>query len=56
MSAAGKISRLAVGDASIRPVIQNYTIPVGLVQNDRMSEDLSVRVARWYRDSPLLPG
>ena len=40
MAAAGKISRLAIGDPSIRPVVQTYTLPIGLVQNDRMSEDL----------------
>ncbi len=40
MLAAGKISRLAIGDASIRPVIQTYTVPLGVLQGDRMSEQL----------------
>ena len=40
MSAARKISRLAVGDASSRPVSQMYETPRYLMQDDRMSEDL----------------
>src|SRR5688572_3274458 len=38
MTAAGKISRLAVGDAAMRPAIQTYTIPQTLLQRERMSE------------------
>jgi mono/diheme cytochrome c family protein len=38
MTAAGKISRLAVGDAAIRPAVQTYTVPQTLLQRDRMSE------------------
>ena len=40
MSAASRISRLAVGDSRIRPAIQTYSAPKYLVQNDRMSEQL----------------
>jgi mono/diheme cytochrome c family protein len=40
MVAAGTISRLAVGDAAIRPVTQTYSVPYTMVQDDRISEDL----------------
>jgi hypothetical protein len=40
LSAAGKISRLAVGDTSLPPSYQTYIIPHGLSQVDRMSEDM----------------
>ena len=40
MTAAGKISRLAIGDPAIRPDIATYTLSPLLVQGDRMSEDL----------------
>ena len=40
MSAAGKISRLAVGDPAIRPVVQTYSIPQTLLQRDRMGEGM----------------
>jgi hypothetical protein len=40
MTAAGKISRLAVGDAAMRPVAQTYTVPQTLLQRERMSEAL----------------
>jgi hypothetical protein len=40
MSAATKISRLAVGDPSARPVIQRYTVSPFLRQTGRMSEAL----------------
>jgi cytochrome c5 len=40
MSAATKISRLAVGDPTLRPVTETYTASPLLVQDDRMSEDL----------------
>ena len=38
MSAAGKISRLAVGDAAVRPSVQTYSVPQTLLQRDRMNE------------------
>lgn len=38
--AASKISRQAVGDTTMPPSYQTYTIPHGLKQDDRMSEDL----------------
>ena len=40
LSAATKISRLAVGDAAQRPVIQTYSVRPTLVQDDRMSDAL----------------
>ncbi len=40
MSAAGKISRVAVGDASLKTAAKIYTANRELIQNDRMSEDL----------------
>ncbi len=40
MSAADKISRLAVGDPSLHSVVETYSLPKGLVQEDRMSDDL----------------
>jgi Protein of unknown function (DUF1592)/Protein of unknown function (DUF1588)/Protein of unknown function (DUF1585)/Protein of unknown function (DUF1587)/Protein of unknown function (DUF1595) len=40
LSAAGKISRLAVGDTSLPPSYQTYVIPHGLSQLDRMNEDM----------------
>jgi hypothetical protein len=40
MSAAGKISRLAVGDRGIRPDVETYLVSPNLVQSDRMGEDL----------------
>jgi mono/diheme cytochrome c family protein len=40
LSAAAKVSRLAVGDPTIIPVVDTYSVPTGLVQDDRTSEDL----------------
>ena len=40
MSAARKISRLAIGNPGTRPVSQTYDLPKYLIQEDRMSEDL----------------
>jgi mono/diheme cytochrome c family protein len=40
MSAARKISRLAIGDPSIRPIGETYQVSSALTQDDRMSEDL----------------
>ena len=40
MSAARKISRLAVGDLSARPSFSTYDVPRFVMQRDRMSEDL----------------
>ena len=40
MIAAENISRRAIGDPSIRPVTEKYTVPYMLWQDDRMSEDL----------------
>ncbi|HEY3641412.1 MAG TPA: DUF1592 domain-containing protein [Xanthobacteraceae bacterium] len=38
LSAASKISRLAVGDTTLPASYQTYVIPHGLIQSDRMSE------------------
>ena len=40
MAAAGKISRLAVGDPDVLPVFETYNVPKYYVQEDRMNEDL----------------
>jgi mono/diheme cytochrome c family protein len=40
MSAARRISRLAVADPTINPVVETYSVPAGFVQDDRTSEDL----------------
>jgi hypothetical protein len=40
MTAAGKISQLAVGSGTIRPVVQAYTVPQTLLQRERMGEAL----------------
>jgi len=40
MSAARKITRLAIGDTAIPPSHESYDIPKLLLQEDRMSEDL----------------
>src|SRR5712691_7237130 len=40
VSAARKISRIAVGDPNVRPVTDAYDVPDDLVQDDRMSEEL----------------
>ena len=41
VSAARRISRLAVGDPTISPVTDEVRIPTAAVQDDRMSDDLS---------------
>jgi hypothetical protein len=38
--AAQKISRLAIGDPEMRPVVESYKFPLTRVQEERMSEDL----------------
>ncbi len=40
MAAAGKISRLAIGDPDVLPVFETYNVPKYFVQDDRMNEDL----------------
>lgn len=40
MSAARKISRLAVGDVDVVPVFETYSVPSSLFQDQRMSEEL----------------
>jgi len=40
MLAAGKISRLAVGNPAIRPGAEEYKVSQSLMQDDRQSEDL----------------
>ncbi|MGE3511549.1 MAG: DUF1587 domain-containing protein, partial [Vicinamibacterales bacterium] len=40
MSAARRISRLAVGDADMKPAVQTYSAPKYLVQDDRVDENL----------------
>jgi cytochrome c5 len=40
MIAAGKISRLAVGNAAMRPAAEEYKVSEAFIQGDRQSEDL----------------
>jgi len=40
LSAARKITRLAIGDTHVQPVFSTYTLPKYLMQDDRLSEDL----------------
>src|SRR5439155_3400514 len=40
LSAARTISRLAVGDATLRPVIDTFKISKALVQDERLGDDL----------------
>jgi hypothetical protein len=40
MTAAGKISRIAIGDPTVRSVAETYNVPDLLMQEDRISEDL----------------
>jgi mono/diheme cytochrome c family protein len=42
LSAARRISRTAVGDTTIPVAYQTYTVPHGLIQADRLSEDAPV--------------
>jgi cytochrome c553 len=54
MSAARKISRLAVGDPSLVPVFETYKTPKMLTQDERMDEDLpfgsrgGLAVRHWF--------
>jgi hypothetical protein len=40
LSAASRVSRLAVGDVKTAPVVETYQIPKALVQDDRTRDDL----------------
>jgi hypothetical protein len=40
LSAAGRISRMAIGDTAVPPQFQTYGVARGLVQDDRMSESM----------------
>ena len=40
LSAARTVSRMAVGDLSLRPVIESFKISKALVQDDRLGDDL----------------
>jgi mono/diheme cytochrome c family protein len=40
MSAAGKVSRQAIGDPNVLPNLETYDVPYLLSQDERMSEDL----------------
>ena len=40
LSAARKIARLAVGDTALRPTTETYKVPILLMQDVRMSDDL----------------
>jgi hypothetical protein len=38
LSAARKVSRLAVGNAAADPTVESFVVPDALAQSDRMSE------------------
>ena len=40
MSAAGKVSRSAIGDPTVLPNLETYDVPYLLTQDERMNEDL----------------
>ena len=40
LSAARKISRLAIGESEVAPAVETYTVPKYYQQEDRMNEDL----------------
>ena len=40
LTAAEEISRLAVGDPAAKPVLKSYKVPLRLVQDERVSEEL----------------
>jgi hypothetical protein len=40
LTAASTVSRLAVGDSTINPVVDSFKVPTSLVQDDRASESL----------------
>jgi cytochrome c5 len=40
LSAARKTARLAVGPSALNPAVETYKVPILLVQDDRMSDDL----------------
>jgi hypothetical protein len=40
LSAARKVSRLAIGDPTVTPAVETYTVHPGLVQDERTSDDL----------------
>jgi mono/diheme cytochrome c family protein len=40
LSAASRVSRLAVGDTAMAPLVETYQIPKSLAQDDRTREDL----------------
>jgi hypothetical protein len=43
MSAARKISRLAIGNPAMRPMVSAYTLPRSLTQQERVSDELPFR-------------
>jgi hypothetical protein len=55
LAAAGKISRLAVGDTTLPVSYQTYDVPHGLVQVDRMSEDMPLGSRGGTSVSHLFP-
>ena len=56
LSAAGKISRLAVGDTTLPASYQTYAIPHGLIQRRSHERSHAARLARRHLDPPSLPG
>ena len=48
LSAASTVSRLAVGDPTLNPVVDTFKVPTAMVQDDRAGERPAVRIARRH--------
>ena len=55
LSAARTLSRLAVGDPALRPVVDSFKISKALVQDDRLERRSAVRLAGRRADPLSLP-
>ena len=56
LSAARKIGRLAVGETPLGPATETYDVPILLVQDDRMGDDVPFGSRGGIGNPPLLPG
>ena len=63
LTAAAKISRLAIGDPTLRPAFERYTAVrnnsnerTWLWQTERLGEEFPLGIPRRHRGAPLLPG
>ena len=53
LSAAYRVSRLAVADPSAPPAVDTYTVPLALTQDERVSDDLPFGIAGRPRRSAI---